>query len=250
MTPHDALADGRLADALALQERAVAAGPADPAARRLLADLLAFAGRPADALAQLPEVRAVRDLRRLFRADLRRQASRKPHVRPDPAPKHAARRWRAVRALRDGRPADAVRWVDAADAAAPEVRGFVDGEEFAGLRDADDRFGSVLEAVAGGRYVWFAWEALRKVELAPPAVLLDQLVRPAVVTLKDRTAVAVRLPLVYPGSAAAGDEFALGLATDHVCPDGGPTRCVGGKLLLVGDGAEVPLAECRMVEVR
>ena len=68
--------------------------------------------------------------------------------------------------------------------------------------------------------------------------------------LTDGTDYPVHLPLVYPGSHAADGVFAVGLETDHVCPDGGPTRCVGGKLLLVGDEAEVPLAECRMIEIR
>jgi type VI secretion system protein ImpE len=259
MTPHDALAEGRLADAISLQEAAVAADPADPAARRLLVDLLAFAGRLDDALEHLAAIRSdepewpetERSLHRLFRSErLRSVEGRKPQIRPEPSPKHATRRWLAVRAIRQARPDDAVRAIDAADAASLVVRGFHDGQEFEGLRDADDRFGSVLEAFVGGEYFWWAWEAVRKVELKPAAVLLDQLYRPATLTLKDGTAVAVHLPLVYPGSHRADDVFALGTETDHVSPDRGPTRCVGGKLLLVGDGAEVPLAECRMIEVR
>ena len=260
MTPHDALAEGRLSEAVALQEAAVAAAPADPAARRLLVDLLAFAGRFDDALAHLSEIRsdapewpeAERGLHRLFRAErLRSVERRKPAIRPEPPPKHASRRWLAVRSARQARPDDAVKCADAADAVTPELWGFLDGQEFEGIRDADDRFGSVLEAFLGGEYFWFAWESLRKVTLAPAAVLLDQLYRPATLTFKDGTATAVHLPLVYPGSHRAGGEFALGTETDHVCPDGGITRCVGGKLLLVGeDGVEVPLAACRMIELR
>jgi type VI secretion system protein ImpE len=153
-------------------------------------------------------------------------------------------------AIRQARPDDAVRCMDAADAVTPEVWGFIDGQEFAGLRDADDRFASVLEAFQDGEYLWFAWDGLRKVELAPAEVLLDQLYRPATITLKDKSNFAVHLPLVYPGSHGVDDPFALGTLTEHVCPDGGPTRCVGGKLLLVGDDAEVPLRECRMIEIR
>lgn len=258
MTVHDALADGRLADALAAQEATVAAVPSDPAARRLLVDLLAFAGRFDDAAAHLAEIQSdadewpetERELHRLFRAARLRDDGRKPVVRPEPAPKHASRRWLAVKALRTARPEDAVRCIDAADAVSPELRGFLDGQEFVGLRDADDRFGSVLEAFHGGEYAWFAWEALRKVTLAPAAVLLDQLYRPATITLADGTTIDVHLPLVYPRSHAADDAFALGTETDHICPDRGPTRCVGAKLLLVGDGAEVPLAACRMIEIR
>ncbi|QJW95724.1 hypothetical protein FTUN_3278 [Frigoriglobus tundricola] len=42
------------------------------------------------------------------------------------------------------------------------TRGFINGREFEGLRDADDRFGSVLEAFRGGEYLWVPWEARGK----------------------------------------------------------------------------------------
>jgi len=259
MTVHDMLAEGRLTDAVALQEAAVEAAPADPAARRLLIDLLAFAGRLDDALEHLdridsdepdwPEV--ARSLHRLFRSErLRTLEGREPTITPDPPPKHATRRWQAVKALRRARPDDAVRAVDAADTASPVVRGFVDGREFDGLRDADDRFASVLEAFRGGEYLWVPWESLRKVVLAPAAALLDQLYRPAVVTFRYGTTADVHLPLVYPASYRAEGEFALGSETDHVCPDNGPTRCIGGKLLLLDEDDEVMLSDCRMIEVR
>jgi type VI secretion system protein ImpE len=175
---------------------------------------------------------------------------RKPIIHPLPPPKHATRRYLAIKNLRRNGPDQAIRCIDAADAVTPEVWGFIDGQEFDGLRDADDRFASVLEAFQDGEYVWFAWEAVRKVKLADAEVLLDQLFRPATVTMKDNSTFAVHLPLVYPSSHGIDDSFALGTLTDHICPDGGPTRCVGGKLLLVGDDAEVPLRECRMIEIR
>ncbi len=259
MTVHDMLAEGRLADAVAFQEIAVGAAPTDPAARRLLIDLYAFAGRLDDALEHLdridtdspdwPEV--ARELHRLFRSERFRTAEgREPTITPDPPPAHATRRWQAVKLLRHARPDDAIKAIDRADALGPTVRGFIDGREFDGLRDADDRFGSVLEAFRGGEYLWVPWEALRKVVLAPAAALLDQLYRPATLTFRDATAIDVHLPLVYPASYRAEDVFALGTETDHVCPDNGPTRCVGGKLLLVGEDDEVMLSECRMIEVR
>jgi type VI secretion system protein ImpE len=258
MTPHEALAEGRLAEAVARQEAIVAADPSDPAARLFLVELLAFAGQLDDARSHLALIDSddpawpawARHFRRLLRAERRRSVRvRRPEVLPPPAPRHAKRRWLAVKALRDARPDDAVRWIDRADEAAPEVRGFIDGREFGSLRDADDRFASVLEAVVGGEYVWLPWESLRRVTLAPSNAPLDQLYRPAEVRLRDGTAHAVHLPLVYPRSHEADGVFAVGLETDYVCPDGGPTRCVGGKVLLADD-AEVPLAECRMIEVR
>lgn len=257
MTPHQAFADGRLAEAVEMQEAAVAAAPADPAARLFLVELLAFAGRLADARAHLDAVasddpgwpRSRRRFRRLFRADRRRARGRCVVASPDPPAEHVTYRMLAGKAVRAGKPERAVKLVDRADAVTPEVRGFLDGQEFTGLRDADDRFASVLEGLRGGEAVWFPWEVVRRVRLTPAKHPLDQLYRPADVMLRDGTEYAVHLPLVYPGSAEAGDEFALGLETDHVCPDGGPVRCVGGKLLLVED-AEVMLRECRMIEIR
>jgi type VI secretion system protein ImpE len=259
MTPHDALAEGRLAEALVIQEAAVRDAPFDLASRRFLIDLLAFAGRLDEALQHLAEISTQapewaeieRDFTILFRADrLRTIEGRKPLIHPLPPPKHATRRYLAMKTLQRNRPDQAIRCIDAADAVTPEVWGFIDGQEFDGLRDADDRFASVLEAFQYGEYVWFAWEAVRKVKLADAEVLLDQLFRPATVTMKDNSTFAVHLPLVYPSSHGIDDSFALGTLTDHICPDGGPTRCVGGKLLLVGDDAEVPLRECRMIEIR
>lgn len=259
MTPHDALAEGRLADAIAIQRLAVAAAGNDPAARRLLIDLLAFAGRFDEALELLTTITTTEpewpdielNLNRLFRAErLRSIENRRPEFIPKPPPKHATRRWQAMKAIRHARPEYAVRCIDAADAVTPELWGFLDGQEFEGLRDADDRFASVLEAFQGGEYLWFAWEAVRKVQLAPASVLLDQLYRSAIVTLKDNSSFSVHLPLIYPGSYYFDDSFALGTETDHICPDNGPTQCVGGKLLLVGDSDEVPLNECRMIELR
>src|SRR3954471_11715686 len=255
MTVHDLLAEGRLADAVALQAAAVGAAPADPAARRLLVDLLAFAGRFDDALDHLARVEtdapawpeAARGLHRLFRSErLRTVESRDPTIFPDPPPEHAVRRLRGVKLLRRARPEDAVKAIDGADAAAPAVRGFIDGRAFDGLRDADDRFGSVLEAFRGGEYLWVPWEAVRKVVLAPASALLDQLYRPATLTFRDGATAEVHLPLVYPASYRAEGEFALGTETDHVCPDHGPTRCIGGKLLLLDEDDEVMLSDCRM----
>jgi type VI secretion system protein ImpE len=258
VSPHDALAAGRLGEALSLQESAVAGAPDDAAARLFLVELLAFVGRLDDARSHLAIIdsddpawpASARSFRRLLRAESRRSVRvRKPVILPEPIPRHAKARWLATRSLRDELPGDAVGWVDAADARTPDVSGFLDGREFHSLRDADDCFASILEVFIEGDYVWFPWEAIRRVKLGPARYALDRLFRPAEVGLKDGTAFAVHLPLVYPGSHIAADEFALGLETDRICHDDGPIRCVGGKLLLAGD-EEVPLAECRMIEVR
>jgi type VI secretion system protein ImpE len=257
VTPHEALAEGRLADALALLESIVAADPGDPSSRRLLVNLLAFAGRLDEALDHLAEIHVdepewleeAHTLRGLFHAERARSIEvREPQFVP--RVEHATLRWRAIESLRSGNPEEAVVAIDYADAVSLHSCGFLDGREFEGLHDADERFASVLEAFRDGEYVWYAWEVFRKVTLAPALVLLEQLYRPATIALKDGTEHAVHLPLIYPNSQRADGVFALGRETDHICPDGGPMRCIGGKLLLVGDGVEVHLAECRMIEIR
>jgi type VI secretion system protein ImpE len=257
VTPHEALAEGRLAEALALQEGIVAAEPHNPAARRFLVDLLAFAGRLDDVADHLAHIRVddaqwsevARELRELVHAEKARSVEG-CEPRFVPRVEHAVERWRAIESLRSAKPEEAMARIDRADAVSPHVRGFLDGQEFEGLHDADDRFASVLEAFRGGEYVWFAWESVRKVTLAPAHVLLDQLYRPATISLKNGEEFATHLPLIYPDSHRADGFFALGTETDHICPDRGPMRCIGGKLLLVGDGVEVPLAACRMIEIR
>lgn len=257
MTPHEAFAEGRLTEAVSLQETAVAEGPSDPATRLFLVELLAFAGRLDEARSHLALIdsddpswpASARGFRRLLRAERQRVRSRRPAILPEPIPRHAKCRWLAVKRLRDQQPEEAVRWVDRADASSPDVSGFVNGREFDSLRDADDRFSSVLEAFVGGRYTWFPWEAVRRVKFEPPRFPLDRLFCPAEIRLRDGTDHQAHLPLAYPSPQAVDDVFALGLETDRICPDGGPIRCIGGKLLMVGED-EVPLIECRMIEIR
>jgi type VI secretion system protein ImpE len=129
VTPHEALAEGRLADALALQEVIVAADPDNPAARRLLVDLLAFAGRLGDALDHLSRIRPQDPewptvesiIHNLFRAERARSVEERP---PQfiPRVEHSVERWRAIEALRAGKPEDAVAQIDRADAVSPHLR--------------------------------------------------------------------------------------------------------------------------------
>ena len=95
----------------------------------------------------------------------------------------------------------------------------------------------MLEAFAGRHPVWLPLDQLRRVRLAQPVGVLDEVFRPARVTFRTGDEADVVLPLTYPGSAAAGDDFALGRDADW--PDhGGPVVGVGAKVVLVGDEEE------------
>jgi type VI secretion system protein ImpE len=249
MTARKLLAAGDLTGAVAALQAVADPSPAD---RLFRFELLALAGRLADARDELQALTApaFAPARRRFMALLRGEHARTVRgVRPGflrPPPPHARLRRRGLLALQAGDPAAAERWIDRADAAAPHLAGHLDGREFDGLRDADDRFAGVIEAFAGSRYVWLPLGQVRRLALAPAAGVLDEAFRPARATFADGEADVV-LPLVYPGSAAAGDAFALGHDADW--PDhGGPVVGVGAKVLLVGDD-EAALSDCRQIDV-
>jgi type VI secretion system protein ImpE len=257
MTPRDALADGRLTDAIVSQEAAVRGEADDAAGHLFLFELYTLAGRLTDARDQLhavdshdPNWPASRGgFLRLLRAEHRRRRGGKPLFLVDP-PTHARRRWNAVRALREGDADAAATWIDRADAVSPcpYLTGHVDGREFEGLRDTDDRFASVLEVYLGGEYAWVPLEYLRRLTLDPPAGVLDAAVRPAQVALAGGSELRVLVPLVYPNSAGAGDEFALGREADWPETPGGLACGVGARILMVGE-EELPLGDCRQLDL-
>jgi type VI secretion system protein ImpE len=257
MTAREALADARLSDALELQRQAVADAPDDPVARLFLFELLALTGdrqAAADQLNQIPSTdpdwpATRRAFRRLLRAEARRSPdlSRPRFLLPPPA--HVKRRWNAARANKHADPDRATAWLDRADATASTVRGYVDGREFDALRDTDDRFATVFEVFVGGRYVWLPFEQVRVLRLHPAAAVLDVAFRPGEVRLADGREVPVVVPLLYPGSAAEGDDFALGEVADWTSADAGLVCGLGAKVLSFGDD-DHPLAGCRMIELR
>lgn len=255
-TAREALADGRLADAVTLQQQMVDADPS-PSARLFLFELLVLSDRLTDAREQLLAINTDdagwsstrRRFDRLLRAIRRRNHL---HRRPEfllPPPDHAKRRWNAARAVEAGDPDRGVMWVDRADAATPEVRGFVDGREFIGLRDGDERFASVWELFVGGRYCWVPFEQSKAVVIPPATGVVEMAYRPAELRLADGRTLNVVLPMVYPLSAESGDEFALGEAVDWTTEDLGPVCAFGAKLYFVGE-EELPLSQVRMLEFR
>lgn len=254
MTARDALADGRLADAVEAQRIAADATPDDPTARLFLFELRTLGGEWREALRELLKVEspdptwpASRDgFRKLLAAIRHRDRTRKPFLLAPP-PKHLKYRWRAANAARRDDPATRD-CADRADAALPEVIGFVDGREFVGLRDSDDRFAGVFELMIGRRWVWVPLEQVRMLTLKETVAVLDLAYRPGVLRLTDGREYAVTVPLVYPNSASHGDDFALAQTVDWT-ERGGLTCGLGAKVLTAGD-EDVALGECRMFEIR
>jgi len=257
MSVRQALADGELADALRLQTLAVAADPT-PRQRLQLAELQIVAGelRAAwDTVAAIgsddpawPASR--RGWRDLIRAVRRRELRRRSlHPLGVELPPHARHRLRLAALLADGRARLASRYADAAEEASPELRGHVDGQEFAGLRDLDDRFASLLEVFFGKAYAVIPLERLDRIRLLPVVGVADTIYRPA--ELRD-TAGGVWpcvLPLTYPDSHKLDGAAALGYETDCVENDSAVVTAIGGRVWYFGDN-EGPLAECRQIDIR
>ncbi len=252
-----ALDDGRLADALALQRIAVENHPDDSPARLFLFELLVLAGETADAIRQLKSVESdspnwpasKRAFRDILRADARRfPRLRRPEFLSDP-PRHVRCRWNAALCQNRGQSEAATPWLDRADALAPEIAGFLDGREFTGLRDSDDRFATVFELFLGRQYVWIPFEDVRTLRLEKAEHLLDLAFRTARLKLTDGTTHTVTLPLLYPGSSREGDDLALGELVDWTSADSGLVCGLGARVLTFGD-EELDLGSCTMVELR
>jgi len=256
MSVQEALADGDLAKAVRLQTVAVAADPT-PAGQLHLTELNLVAGewRAAwDTLAAIESDdpawpasgRAWRDLIRA--AKRRDQRRRSFHPLTVDLPPHAKHRLRLTELLRTGSHNLATRYADAAAESSPELHGHVDGEEFAGLRDLDDRYGSVLEVFFGRAFVVVPLERLDRVRLLPVVGLADTVYRPAELRSVDGEVWPCVLPMVYPDTQGSG-EYSLGYQTDCEENDSAAVTAIGARVWYFGEG-EGRLDECRQIDLR
>ena len=255
MTPQDALREGRLLEAIEWQRSIVSSEPS-AAAQLMLFELLTLSGQLHEAREQLFAIESDdsawrasrRQFMRILKAQQRRLRGKRTPMQAEHPP-HFRLRWRASRELLTADRSAAMHWVDRADQRSPELSGHVDGREFEGLRDIDDRFGSVLEAFVGSEYVWIALEELQRIRLAPPAGILEAAFRPTELRFHNGDEIPVVLPLVYPESEQADGVFATGLETDWSGDGDGPVLGVGNRVWMMGD-EEIRLSECRQIDLR
>jgi type VI secretion system protein ImpE len=245
MTATELFCAGRLRDAIEIQIGKVKAAPTDQPARLFLFELFALAGELDRARRQLDLLRydnpqhvaAVEQFRHALDAEVRRRAVFAGTEQPKclgVAPDHLRLRLEALRDLAQGDHAEARKRLDAANADVPAVSGTLNGNSFAGLYDADERFGTVLEFFGpGGGYSWVPIEHIESLTLNVPQAPRDILWRPAHLSLIDGPEGDVLLPGLYPGTHEyADDEVRLGRATEWIGDDSGVTRGVGGRVFL------------------
>ena len=253
MTPREAINDGQLEQGIRLQEVVVESNPEDTVALLFLVEMYALNGQLNAALNRLEEIdsspewdEACDNFTNIFRAQSSRRKA-KPRL-PEECPKHLRYRrkiWQKFRRDDTERLRD---WVDRADRFSPVIAGHVDGREFEGLRDVDDRFGSVLEVFNGPHYSWIPMEQVRKIVLLPVAGLLDAAFRPAKITI-GADEFNVILPMTYPESHRAGNDFALGLETDFHSEPNSILQGIGSRIWMLGD-EEIRVCDCTQFDFR
>jgi type VI secretion system protein ImpE len=256
MSPLELFHEARLAEAIAAQTALVAAKPKDLDAQLLLCEFLAYAGDRKRVRQQLKAIRtkdtALQDYldgwRHILHADSARHSNQEAHFLIEP-PEHILRRTEIPTLLANGDEEQAIDILDSLDESGAWLTGHVDGREFDGLRDADDLLSPVLEIFHADEYIWVPWEQIRKLRLAEPENLRDQLYRPAQLWLTDRTEWDVIVPTLYTSSSTSEEEgVQIGAGTDWV--ESGPfMRGVGGKTILFGE-EELMLSEFTQVEVK
>lgn len=263
MTADELFREGRLSDAIALQNERVRSKPTDQDSRFLLFTLLCFGGELERAEKQL-DVLVTQDeriqagslvFRSLLASEMERRlvySGRSKPVLPPDAPAWSEARIEALSLVHRGEYADAERKLDEAIAATPAHSGKLDGVPFDGLRDTDDVLGSVLEVFAGGRYLWLPLDHIRRLEIRPPATALDTLWVPASLDDADGESAQVHLPVLYAGTADQEDEaLRLGRRTEWL-ERGELYAGIGQRVLMTASDAgtaEHPLLEIRVLEI-
>jgi type VI secretion system protein ImpE len=260
MTADDLFKAGQLQPAIDEQIKAVKANPADHALRLFLFELLAFAGDLDRARRQIEAIRydameldsAVQSYRKLLDAEHARRRVFAEGIMPQfltKPPEHLGKRLEAVNALRANQPAQATELLTKASAAAPTVRGTLNGKPFDELRDCDDLFGPTLEVMAHGDYYWLPLEQVESLAANSPKYPRDLIWLPARLEVRDGPAGDVFLPALYPGSHShADDAIKLGRASDWKSSDGGPVQGNGARIFLAGE-SDVSLLQCREIQI-
>jgi type VI secretion system protein ImpE len=256
MSATDHFRAGQLQSAIDAQIQDVKAHPADPAKRLFLFELLAFAGEWDRARRQIEAVTypepdrdaAVQQYKVLVDAEEHRARVFRDGVMPEfliPAPQWVYHRLAAVNALRAGNTAEAQALLDKAVAEAAPVAGKLNGKAVGEFRDADDRFGPILEVVAHGHYYWVPLEQVKGFSANAPKFPRDLIWLPIKLAVRDGPSGDAYLLARYPARDGADDQVKLGRVTNWIGDDEeGPVFGVGLRMMVVGDDL-VPVLECR-----
>jgi type VI secretion system protein ImpE len=233
--------------------------PADSRLRTFLFEVLCFSGEFERAERQLDVIGhqdektgiGVEVYRNLIRAESSRRKLFSNGLRPtflvDP-PEYVIHQLDAINYLREGNAVEATACLTRSQEGSPSLRCRINGDEFSGFRDSDDRTASVFEVFAQDVYVWVPLGQIQKITINRPKHLRDLLWVPATMEMGDRPPVDVFLPVLYAGSEQdENEQIRLGRMTDWVALGEGIAGGVGQKTFVVAD-QEKALLEIRELE--
>lgn len=256
MESKELIKKGQLGEARAALVNEVKNRPGDPASRTLLFQVLLFCGewekanRHLEILAELdPQLSlTVAQYQNLLTCERQREAVCAGQELPSylPEPPAYFHQWQAaLRGLRDGGDEQAASTMQALVESLPVVSGTINGQDFTGLRNADDTLAHALELFAHDRYVWVPFEDIRELTVNSPQSLIDLMWIPASLTTWGGLSMNGFLPVLYPLSAQQSDEqVRLGRMTDWIPLGAAGYRGVGQQVLLFGEN-DIPLLEIR-----
>jgi len=260
MTAVELFQDGRLVEAIRLQEHLVAVESADAAARLLLAELHLFQGDLAAVKAQLDRLPSERPgmaeyllhYRQLLSAEAKR---RRLFIDLRPAllselTSSLNSTLTALASIQRHEDEAARDHLDDAVESAVWMAGHINGREFEGASDMDDLFSAVIELFLDDEYVWFPLEQVRRLQLHPRTSLRDHFWAPALLTSRKGDVWSVHLPVLYPGTDQhSEEEIRVGLSTDFESSEAGMSRGMGLHSLMIGE-EELTLLDIEDWELR
>ncbi len=224
MNAQELLKSGKPGEALASLQQEVRGNAADPKLRVFLFQLLCVLGQWDRALTQLAVL-----------ADMGSEEQMLSRI------------FEPVVATRDFKGAASLR--DRAMEEAPAVSGQVDGSAFEWIMDADPRLGPMMEAIIEGTYYWVPFMRVKRVIIEAPTDLRDLVWAPAHFLWVNGGEVFGHVPVRYPGSEKHTDgPIQLARKTEWVEQPSGYSLGLGHRLLST-DTTDLPLLECRTIEM-
>lgn len=246
------------AGALEALQSEIRANPADPKRRIFLFQLLLITGQWQRAQTQLDLIADMDDealamvkvYGNVIACELHREAvfagRSKPLVMGEPQP------WMAqlIAAQQASAQGDYERFAALNAEAfenAPASSGRLDGQPFAWLADADQRFGPVFEMIFNQHYYWVPASNIRSLEIEEPTDLRDLVWVPATATWTNGGTSYVFIPSRYPRTEGATGPDLMAQHTDWIEPASGIFEGIGQRMLAT-DQQEYPLLQVRSIE--
>lgn len=125
--------------------------------------------------------------------------------------------------------------------------GKINGESFAWVADADQRFGPVFEFIFNGQYYWVPMSRVSKFHTEKPSDLRDLIWLPAEVTWTNGGKLMVMIPARYPRIKDVSGPGLLARRTDWVTHADGIAEGTGQRIFAT-DQSDYSILQVRSIE--